>query len=168
MNAECESSAPTIFESEGETQLIAFNLEFSRLVMFVPVNQIMANILQADVVRALTENGVAVIGQPDPANEFKPRCTGLVSAGGNSFYGVFVVSDREKGLSALESELTRTGVFAHAEIGFYSRDDLLWLRHRPKDDSSAFVPKGLKPREHVVNTRFVETLMRIISPPSVR
>jgi hypothetical protein len=152
---------PPALKTGGDFEAIAFNVELGGLLSTPPASDIFRAWLKADMNRAFSERGLLVSGTPDPSNNFKPKATASVFVALNLFCGVYFVSDLAQGIAALEEELKRTGLFAHAEIGWHCRHELIWRRHYPKTGPALFSPAIFEWEKRVENPKMLEMLNAI-------
>lgn len=128
-------------EPDAPCYSVAFNVEFADLLIFSsdPFTPL-ADVLKADVKRALTEAGIFKPETPDPANPGKTKNSPLVFARLNHISGLFWVTDWRAALPAVETELQRIGLLPYAEIGWRDYDENIWRRGYPKPSGNIFSP----------------------------
>jgi hypothetical protein len=165
MNADLQLDPPPAVQGESHESAVAVNLEIAGLLMIPPACETMTAIVKADLESALEAQNLLAVREPDAAHNLKPRYSLHAACGANGIYLLSVVSDFRKALVTLETELKRTGLLAHAEIGWLCRDEMIWRRFHPKTDASPFSPKIVDPVEkRIVNTKLLHTLAWFLKP----
>jgi hypothetical protein len=120
---------------------VAFNAEIEDMLSLGTLLSPLALWLQADMDRAFAESGMLLKQAPASFKEGAFFSPSMVVGHLNWLSCCFFIGPQlQKGLSILESELKRTGLFVHCEFGWSCPDELIWRRYYPESGGDTFTP----------------------------
>jgi hypothetical protein len=135
--------------------VIAFNVQLNDCVLTRLQSEKFQEELSTALKRALVDNPLYTIPRPRLEHEIKVAGPVHVIASGSVVCGMFFVSDLERGLATVETELKTANLFAGAEIGWWSpvidaSEEKQWHRYRQEIAASPFIPTILKGQAELI------------------